>query len=202
MEIVKIDNVLSEFHIPGAQAMSYRKLSISLMTATAIAGCLAASSSLPSQAQGTQGLTIFSGVERQNQLGYRLDYFGRLGSVDRYRLRIPRDKMTVAVSEFFINYPDTYRGEFDPDAIRLEANGKEVALDDTEWDPENRVISIYPSDPVPANTRIEIVLSNVHNPNRVGTHYFNALIVAAGDVPVRQYVGTWILTIGDDLGSD
>ena len=183
--------------------MSYRKFSIcSLLAATTVLGCWIASSPLPSQAQGTQGFTIFSGVERENQLGYRLDYFGRLGSRDRYRLRIPRDKMQVAVSEFFIDYPETYRGEFDPEAVRLEANGDEVALDEVVWDPENRVISIYPAEPVPANTRIEIVLSNVQNPNRVGTHYFNALIVAAGDVPVRQYVGTWILTIGDDLGSD
>lgn len=183
--------------------MSYRKFSIcSLLTATTIAGCWVTGASFPSQAQGTTGLTIFSGVERQNQLGYRLDYFGRLGARDRYRLRIPREKMPVAVSEFFINYPETYRGEFDPDAVRLEANGDEVALDDVEWDLENRVISIYPSEPVPANTRIEIVLSNVQNPNRVGTHYFNALVVGAGDVPVRQYLGTWILSIGDDFGGD
>jgi hypothetical protein len=147
-------------------------------------------------------LTIFSGVERQNQLGYRLDYFGKLGARDRYRLRIPRDKMQVAVSEFFIDYPETYQGRFDPDAVRLEVNGDSVTLDEVEWDSENRVISIYPAEPVPANTRIEIVLSNVRNPNRVGTHYFNALIVAAGDVPVRQYVGTWILTIGDALGNN
>jgi hypothetical protein len=183
--------------------MSYRKLSIcSVLTATAVAGCLVAGSSFPSQAQGTQGLTIFSGVERQNQLGYRLDYFGKLGARDRYRLRIPRDKMQVAVSEFFIDYPETYQGRFDPDAVRLEVNGDSVTLDEVEWDSENRVISIYPAEPVPANTRIEIVLSNVRNPNRVGTHYFNALIVAAGDVPVRQYVGTWILTIGDALGNN
>jgi len=185
--------------------MSYQKFSkfsmCSLLAAITVAGCWVAGS-LSSQAQGTQGLTIFSGVERENQLGYRLDYFGRLGSRDRYRFRIPRDKMQVAVSEFFIDYPQTYRGTFDPDAVRLEANGDVVALDEVVWDSENRVISIYPTEPVPANTRIEIVLSNVRNPNRVGTHYFNALIVAAGDVPVRQYVGTWIVSIGDDFSGN
>ncbi|GAB4374420.1 MAG: DUF2808 domain-containing protein [Elainellaceae cyanobacterium] len=155
------------------------------------------SSLLPLPAQA-QGLTIFSGVERENQLSYSLDYFGRPGARDRYRLRIPRDKMEVAVSEFFVNYPDTYRGEFDPDAVRLEANGDVVALDDVIWDEENRVIQIYPSEPVPANTRVEIVMSNVRNPNRVGTHYFNALVLSPGDVPLRRYVGTWILSIGDN----
>ncbi|WAL62529.1 DUF2808 domain-containing protein [Thermocoleostomius sinensis] len=177
--------------------MAHRmRLMSSLLSIAAIAGYGVAISPLPSQAQGTPGLTIFSGVERENQLGYRMDFFGRPGARDRYRLRIPRDKMTVAVSEFFVDYPETYRGRFDPNAVRLQVNGDPVDLDEVIWDAENRVISIYPTEPVPANTRIEIVLSNVRNPNRVGTHYFNALVVAAGDIPVRQYLGTWILSIG------
>lgn len=178
--------------------MAHRmRLISSLISITAIAsGCWVASAPMPGQAQGLPGLTIFSGVERENQLSYRLDYFGEPGARDRYRLRIPRRKMEIAVSEFFVDYPDTYRGEFDPESVRLEVNGDEVALDEVIWDPENRVISIYPTEPVAANTRVEIVLSNVQNPNRVGTHYFNALVVGAGDVPVRQYLGTWILSIG------
>lgn len=176
--------------------MSHQAFSASLLSALAIAGCLAIGSSVSSPAQAQEGLTIFSGVERENQLSYSMDYFGEPGVRDRYRLRIGRDKMAVAVSEFFISYPDTYRGRFDPDAVRLEVNGDAVELDEVFWDEENRVIEIYPSEPVPANTRIEIVLSNVRNPNRVGTHYFNALVVSPGDIPLRQYLGTWILSIG------
>lgn len=168
----------------------------SWLSMLAVASCLATGLSLPVHAQA--GLTIFSGVERENQLSYRLDYFGRPGSRDRYRLRIPSDKMEFAVSEFFVSYPDTYRGEFDADAVRLKVNGDVVSLDEVIWDEENRTIAIYPTESVPANTRIEIILSNVQNPNRVGTHYFNALVISPGDVPLRRYLGTWILSIGEN----
>ncbi|NJO40512.1 MAG: DUF2808 domain-containing protein [Cyanobacteria bacterium CRU_2_1] len=169
-----------------------------LFSALAVSSCLLTGLALPVLAQGTPGLTIFSGVERENQLGYYLDYDGRPGVRDRYRLRIPADKMETAVSEFFVNYPDTYRGRFDPDSVRLEVDGDEVSLDEVVWDQENRVIQIYPTEPVPADTRIEIVLSNVRNPNRPGMHYFNALVIAPGDVPLRRYVGTWILSISNE----
>lgn len=180
--------------------MPYRKLSASALSALALAGCLLTGVSLPIQAQGLPGLTIFSGVERDNQLAYRLDYFGRLGARDRYRLRIPRRKMDAAVSELFVTYPATYTGEFDPDEVELKVNGDKVDLNEVVWDEENRTIEIYPTEPVPANTRVEIVLSRVQNPNRVGTHYFNALVISPGEVPIRRYVGTWILSIGDQFG--
>lgn len=171
--------------------------SFSLLSVLAVTGGIISSISVPVLAQGLPGLTIFSGVDRENQLSYRLDFFGRPGARDRYRLRIPSEKMEVAVSEFFVNYPDTYEGRFDPDSVRLEVDGDAVELDEVVWDQENRVISIYPTEPVEANTRIEIVLSNVRNPNRVGTHYFNALVISPGDIPLRQYLGTWIVSIGD-----
>ncbi|WP_416674041.1 DUF2808 domain-containing protein [Egbenema bharatensis] len=174
--------------------MSHRKLaSLSIASALAIAGGLVSSLHLPGVAQS--GLTIFSGVESGYELGYTMDFFGRPGARDRYRLNIPRDKMEVAASELFISYPDTYQGRFDADSIRLEVNGNAVDLDEVVWDQDNRVISIFPSEPIPANTRVQIVLSNVRNPNRVGTHYFNASIISPGDIPLRRYVGTWILAI-------
>lgn len=77
----------------------------------------------------------------------------------------------------------------------MRANGDEIPLDEVTWDPENRVIEIYPQSPVPADTRVEIVLSNVRNPNRIGMHYFNALVRSPGDLPMMRYVGTWILSI-------
>lgn len=150
------------------------------------------------RAQGTPGLTIFSGVERDNQLGYKLDYDGRLGARDRYHLRIPARKMEFAVSKLAISYPEAYRGTFDPDSVRVEAAGDRIELEDVVWDQENRVIEIYPKEPIPADTRLEIVLSNVRNPTRVGTHYFNASVLSPGDVPLLRYIGTWIVSIGSD----
>lgn len=175
--------------------MFYRKLAtVSLASLLAISGGLVSSLRLPGFAQ--TGLTIFSGVESGFELGYSMDFFGRVGARDRYRLNIPRDKMEVAASELFISYPDTFRGRFDADAVRLEVNGNAVDLSEVVWDRDNRVISIFPTEPVPANSRVQIVLSNVRNPTRVGTHYFNASVISPGDIPLRRYVGTWIVSIG------
>jgi Protein of unknown function (DUF2808) len=171
-------------------------LPLRLVSAFAISGCLVMGVAVTAIAQGLPGLTIFSGVERENQLSWRMDFFGEPGVRDRYRLRIPAQKMEFAVEQFSITYPDTYRGEFDPDRVAVKANGDEVSLDEVTWDSENRIIEIYPTEPVPADTRIEIVLSGVQNPNRIGTHYFNAMVRSPGDLPLMRYVGTWILTIG------
>lgn len=175
--------------------MSRQKITLRLLSALTISSVITSFATL-TQAQGLPGLTIFSGIERQNQLGWRMDFDGEPGGRDRYRLRIPAKKMEFAVEQFAITYPDTYRGEFDPEEIRIKANGDEVALDEVNWDAENRIIEIYPQSPIPAATRIEIVLSDVQNPNRVGTHYFNAMVRSPGDLPMMRYVGTWILSIG------
>jgi Protein of unknown function (DUF2808) len=161
-------------------------------------GSLLAGMPVVSLAQGLPGLTIFSGVDRENQLGYRLDYGGELSREDRYRLRIPARKMTLAASEFIVAYPETYTGKFDPEEVEVKVNGEAIALESVNWDQENRVIEIYPQEAVAASTRVEIILSDVQNPRRVGTHYFNALVRSPGDVPLNRYLGTWILSIGND----
>lgn len=167
-----------------------------LLSAVAISGCLLTGWATASFAQGLPGLTIFSGIDRENQLNWRMDFDGVPGVRDRYRLRIPARKMTFAVEQFSITYPETFRGTFNPDSVRVKVNGDEVPLDEVSWDRENRVIEIYPQEAVPADTRVEIVLSDVRNPNRIGTHYFNALVRSPGDLPMMRYVGTWILSIG------
>lgn len=177
--------------------MSSHKSSVRLLSALLVSGFLVTGLAVKTLAQGLPGLTIFSGVDRKFELGYRLDQFGRLGIYDRYHLRIPASKMSVSASEFAINYPETYRGTFDPKRIEVRANGHSVPLDEVNWDRENRVIEIYPKEPIAANTRVEIVMSNVRNPNQVGTHYFNASVRSPGDVPLLRYLGTWIIQIGD-----
>jgi Protein of unknown function (DUF2808) len=169
-----------------------------LLSILTISGCLMTGLAAVTQAQGTSGLTIFSGISSDNQLNYKLDYDGKPGSTDRYHLRIPARKLEFAISRLVINYPETYQGTFDTDAVRVEVAGDRIDLDDVTWDQENRVIEIYPKEPIPADKRVEIVLSNVRNPTRVGTHYFNASIQSPGDVPLTRYVGTWILSIGSN----
>jgi len=153
--------------------------------------------STASLAQGLPGLTIFSGIDRENQLNYRLDFAGRPSMPDRYRLRIPARKMDLAVAQFAISYPDTYEGTFDPEEVEIRISGDSIPLDEVVWDQENRVINIYPVEPVPARTRVELVFSNVRNPRRGGTHYFNAMVRSPGDLPMLRYVGTWIVSIGE-----
>lgn len=175
--------------------------SLMLRTATVLAvvggACL---TGIPEQAsaQGTPGFTIFSGVKREDQLAYFLDYGGKTGVIDRYHLRIPSRKVTFAISKLAISYPQTYRGEFDPEQVQVRVKNESVPLSDVVWDKENRVIEIYPQDPIPANNRVEVVLSNVRNPIQVGTHYFNAMALSPGDLPIMRYLGTWILSIDNN----
>ena len=179
--------------------MSRQKSSlICLFSGLAAVGCLATGLPTASLAQGLPGLTIFSGVDRENQLGYRLDFGGETARTDRYRLRIPQRKMTLAASEFIVAYPETYTGEFNPEKVEVKVDDKKIELESVNWDQENRVIEVYPQETVAAGTRVEIILSDVQNPRRVGTHYFNALVRSPGDVPLNRYLGTWILSIGND----
>lgn len=173
-----------------------KKLTRRIMVALAIAGFAVTVVPAVTIGQGLPGLTIFSGVERENELGYRLDFNGRPNQYDRYRLRIPASKMNLAVEQFSVSYPEAYQGTFDPEEVEVRVRGESVPLDEVLWDQENRVIEIYPQQPVPAGTRVELVFSNVRNPRNSGTHYFNALVRSPGDIPLMRYVGTWILIIG------
>jgi hypothetical protein len=145
---------------------------------------------------GLPGFTLFSGVKSENQLPFRLDFGGHSNGWDRYRLRIPAKKLKLAAAKFTITYPDYYKGNFDTDKIEVRIKNKKVPLQQVKWDKENHLIEIYPQEPVPANSRVELVFSNVKNPNFGGTYYFNCQILSPGDVPLLRYVGTWILNIG------
>jgi hypothetical protein len=167
-------------------------------TALAIAGCFATGLTTAVVAQSGPGLTIFSGIDREYELGYHLDYEGISNRYDNYHLRVPADKLELAVSQFAVTYPDTYEVNFDVEdvEIRLEVDGESVPLDSVSWDVDNRIIEIFPTDPVPARSDVEIVLKDIRNPGGSGIHYFNCLIRSAGDVPMLRYVGTWIINIG------
>ena len=170
--------------------------SVSLsVTCFASAGCLMASLPLVAHAQSSPGLTIFSGVESKNRLSYYLDFGGNSGSWDRYRLRIPKDKMKVAVAQFSIDYPNYYKGTFDPKDVELRVNDKKVAIQEVKWEKENYVIEVFPQEPVPAASNVELIFSNVKNPNDGGMFYFNCNVLSPGDVPLLRSLGTWIIGI-------
>jgi Protein of unknown function (DUF2808) len=141
------------------------------------------------------GLTIFSGVAGDKQLNYRMDFGGNPNAWDRYRLYIPKKKMKLAVAQFVIDYPNYFDGKFDPKSIELYVNKKKVAVQEAKWDEENAFIELYPGEPVPAGTDVEIHLSNVRNPRNNGMYYFNCRVQTPGDVPILRDLGTWILEI-------
>ena len=167
-----------------------------LLLTLAASGCLLGGISTVALAQRNPGLTIFSGVERENLLNYRLDFGGRAGGWDRYRLRIPAKKMTQGASKFIVSYPDYYEGKFDEDAIEVRIDGESLPLREVIWDKESQLIEIDLEQPITESRKVEIVLSNVKNPRFGGTYYFNAEVLGAGDLPIRLYLGTWILSIG------
>ena len=146
-------------------------------------------------AQSLPGLTIFSGVKSENQLPFRLDFGGQPNGWDRYRLRIPAKKLNLAAAQFSISYPDYYKGDFDTKSIEVRVKDKKVPLQEVKWDKQNHVVEIFPQQPIPANSRVELVFSNVRNPAFGGTYYFNCQIQSPGDVPLLRYIGSWILSI-------
>lgn len=176
--------------------MLYPKFSIArVLGAIAVSGCLLAGISVTTLAQSNSGLTLFSGVQRENILGYFLDYGGQSGGWDRYRLRIPSKKMALGVSQFVITYPDYYDGKFDPEDIEVRIKKESLPLSEVKWDKNNHRIEIYMEKPIEAGKNVEIVLSNVKNPAFGGTYYFECRAFSAGDIPLPRYLGTWILTI-------
>jgi hypothetical protein len=159
----------------------------------AIAGCLVG---LPvaAFAQGS-GFTLFSGVDRKDQLSYRLDQGGNSGAWDRWRMRIGRDKVKVAIMQFAISYPNYFRGKFDPKEVELLVNNKKVPVQEVKWEKDNYVIEVFPEQPIPAGSNVELIFSNVKNPDSGGMFYFNCEVLSPGDVPLLRRLGTWIVSI-------
>jgi hypothetical protein len=172
-----------------------KSLNKKILSAFLLSGCLVAGVQAVTWADGMPGLTIFSGVERENLLPFYLDFGGRPGAWDRYRLRIPGKKMTQGASKFIIAYPDYYDGKFDTDSVEVRVKDKSIPIREVLWDKESRMLEIDMAEPITASNKVELVLSNVKNPANGGTYYFNCQVLAANDIPIRLYLGTWIIDI-------
>jgi len=166
-----------------------------LLPALALSSCLLTGISTTTLAQSLPGLTLFSGVKSENQLSFFLDFGGQTNSTDRYRLRLPANKMKLPVSQFNITYPEHYKGSFDTKEIEVRVKGKSVGLKEVKWDKETRVIEIVPQEAVPANSSVELILSNVQNPSFGGMFYFNCQVFSPAGAQIPRYLGTWIISI-------
>jgi hypothetical protein len=166
-----------------------------LLSTLAVTSCLLTGFQTMTWAQSLPGFTLFSGIKSENQLPFRLDFGGQTNATDRYILRIPAQKMKLAVAQFAVTYPDYYKGTFNTNKVEVRFKGKKVPLTEVKWNKEGRLIEIFPEEPVPAGGLVELVFSDVRNPAFGGVFYFNCQVLSPGDVPLLRYVGTWILSI-------
>jgi Protein of unknown function (DUF2808) len=141
----------------------------------------------------SQGVTIFSGVERNQELSYSTDFGAHPGQTDRYYLKVNKIKMKQAVNKFIIVFPDNFDGRLDTKKVEINVNGKNVEVSEVNWDKDNGRLEVYPKEAVPAKTKVQLVLSNVTNPSG-GIYYLNCLIQVPGDVPIYRELGTWIMS--------
>lgn len=161
------------------------RLSSRLLALVALAGSLLAGLPTLTRADGNAGLTIFSGVDRKDVLDYHLDFGGNPNqSGERYKLYIPGKKLTQGASKFFITYPANFDGKFDTDKIEVRVKGEAIPLKEAIWDKESRLLEITLAKPIEAATKVDLVLSNVKNPD-FGTYYIRADVQAAGQIPLR-----------------
>jgi Protein of unknown function (DUF2808) len=160
-----------------------------------ITGCLAIGASLlpGTNAALAQGVTIFSGVERNQELSYSTDFGANPGQTDRYYLKLNKNKMKQAVAKFVLVFPDNFDGRIDPKKVEITVGGKQVEVAEANWDKDNGRLEIYPKEAVPSKKDVKLVLSNVTNPSG-GMYYVNCLIQVPGDVPIFRELGTWIMT--------
>jgi hypothetical protein len=169
-----------------------KKLALSSFAAAIALNC--ASSVVqpsPSIAQTGSGIILFGNV-RDKALTYNLEN-GRARSDDRYFLEIPAQKFRVA--QILVTYPVSYQGEFDPTAIDLRVNDKNLPLESAKWDKESRVVEVIPKEAIPANRAVKLVLHNVRNPTFGGLFQFDGRVLGADDVPLLRYIGSWVIGI-------
>jgi hypothetical protein len=168
----------------------------SLLTTLTIATCSIGGIHTLAVAQGTPGLVLF-GNQDTDVLNYYLDFGGVAEQRDRYRLRIPKNKLPNGATQFVISYPDYFDGKFDTDRIEVRLNKdkkQSLALKSVVWDKKNRFIQIDLAEPLKNPKLLELVFSNVRNPE-VGTYYFYAQVVPATSTPVPQRIGAWVVNI-------
>ena len=179
------------------------KFSKHLLALLALSGALVTGLPAISWAGGNAGLTIFSGVERRDILDYYLQFGGRPGERERYKLYIPAKKMTQGAKVIYISYPENFDAKFPvnsnskikKDKLRVETQKQgKLDIEDVVWDQKSRFLQIVLAEPAVANSKVTVTLSNVTNPT-FGTYYLVADVMASGDIPVRLYVGTWIVDI-------
>jgi hypothetical protein len=175
--------------------MSNSQIARKLLPFLAITSCLVAAIPTLVRADSLPGFTLFSGVDPANQLSYRLDSGNRSVS-DRYRLKFPGSKInSLGAAQIQIVYPDYYNGKFDDQKVEVFVDDKSIPLQSTKWNREQRTLEINLAQQLKTKSEIQVVLSNVQNPDGIGTFYFDCLVKSSVEFPIARKIGTWIVSI-------
>jgi hypothetical protein len=164
-----------------------------LFTVLALTACTLGSTYAIASAQSGSGFSI---IKKQgvDELNYFLDFGGQRNARDRYRLRIPGNKLLNGAAKFYVIYQDHFDGKFDTDDMEVRIDNEPLPLRNVIWDEESRTIEIELEQPLRESRKVELVFSNVRNPD-VGTYYFFCQVLPASDLPVREQLGAWIISI-------
>ncbi len=149
----------------------------------------------PTFAQPNAGFIIF-GNARDVAMDYCLDS-GSANQYDSYYLELKTQKFKY--SEVIVTYPEHFNPMADLATVELYQSaecrgGKKIPLESAQWDKEARRITVIPKEPIPANTPVRLVLSNVRNPSLPGIFQIDARVLRA-DVPVPVYIGSWLVSL-------
>ena len=86
-----------------------------------------------------------------------------------------------------------FDGKFNTKSLDVRVGGESIPIKEIYWDKENRVLEIDIEKDLEAGNSVELVFSNLKNPSS-GTYYFICDILTSGQIPLRVYVGTWIVS--------
>ena len=183
-----------------------------LLSSATLAGVAAA----PTVAQdyyGTDGLTIFGGVESDYRLDYRLFNNTRRNTRAVWAMEVKGTQLQTATSALVVTLPESfsrYRGRIDLDEItvrygRIDSEGEEISIDEVRWDDvvfsgandlseELDKIEIFLAEDVPADTSITIEFNKVRNPNRALMLRTNLQVFPRGE-ELATYIGTWEMLV-------
>jgi hypothetical protein len=188
------------------QIKSVMKPVLSLFLAV---GCAAGTGIAGAAIANAQGLNFrWNSQDTSRFLPFSVELSNDRGNWSRYRLRLGAGDMKLAATQFAVTYPNYFDGKFDAKAVEVKTcrtlgsalsgpqGCKSVPVDEVTLDTERGRIAIYPKDPVPAGTNVELVLSNVRNPSNDGMYQLKALVESPGDVPLLRYLGMWNVSIG------
>lgn len=185
-----------------------QSLKLAALGLAAVAAAVGLSIAQPQPIQAQSGLTIFGNVDAEYRLSYTIDFNYPFSDNSRYYLNVQRTKLPRDVIALEIDYPEAYTelgGRFNPDKIELRSGewrgGDVIPVKAIDWIEDENRIEIIPAEPIPANTNLVVVFSDVRNPRRYGYQYFNLRMMYQGDV-IDQYVGTWPLELASDSAQD